>query len=287
MREKQVVIGVLTAKDYENRREACRSTWAGNLPSNIELVFLIGDPTAKLPYRENDTLYCPCPDDYTSLPQKTHWFCLWALANHDFDYLFKCDDDTYLAVDRLLEFLPAYDYVGYDIQGYASGGAGYLLSRQAAILIAARMHHKSGPEDMIVGKLLKEANIPFTPDARFHAWNNRYPRPDNQAISCHYVKPENMKRIHQRLTDGTFPGDELYRFQAKHPHWQDEIALFDNGLMARPNGDTGEYEFAPERRLLLRWDSWEDELLLWVEEDQLYRCAEKDFTVQVIACSTC
>lgn len=286
MTEKQVVIGVLTAKDYESRREACRDTWAGNLPSNVELVFLLGDPTANLPYRKGDTLYCPCPDDYPSLPQKTRWFCLWALANHNVNYLFKCDDDTYLAIDRLLESLPAQDYVGYDIQGYASGGAGYLLSRQAALLIAAHMQHKSGPEDLIAGKLLKEAGISFSPDARYHAWNNRCPRPDNDAISCHYVKPENMRRIHRRLMDGILPGNELYRLQAKHPNWRGEVVLFENGLMARPNGDGGEYEFEPQKTLLLRWDSWADELLLWIDEEQLYRSPDKDFTIQAVSCPT-
>ncbi|MBI1249051.1 hypothetical protein GC197_14565 [bacterium] len=283
MRDLRIAIGVLTAKNYDKRRQACRDTWAGtNLPSNVDLMFLIGDPSTKLPYRKKDILYCPCPDDYPSLPQKTRWFCLWALANCNCDYLFKCDDDTYLAVDRLLEILPSHDYFGYDIQGYASGGAGYALSRQAALVVAAHMHHKTGPEDRIVRDVLQEAKIPFVADARFHAWNNRSPRPGNQLISCHYCKPQRLHRIHQRLTGSTLPGKERYRLQAKHPYWEDEIILFDDGVMARSKGDEGEYELDLHKRLLLRWDSWAEELLLWDERDHLYRSPDKDFTVRII-----
>lgn len=41
-----------------------------------------------------------------SLVHKTREFCRWALTQ-DFDYLFKCDDDTFVVTDRFLKFDPA------------------------------------------------------------------------------------------------------------------------------------------------------------------------------------
>ena len=97
------------------------------------MVFLIGDPALKMPRRDGPLLYLPCPDDYHSLPQKTRWFCLWALAHTDCRQFFKVDDDTYVRVDRLLAALAAGQWsepiVGCkDGNGdHFHGGAGYLL----------------------------------------------------------------------------------------------------------------------------------------------------------------
>ena len=285
MQSVKLIIGVLSARHYEDRRQACRETWAAGLPHGVDLVFLIGDPQAKLPYQVEDMLYCPCHDDYESLPQKTRWFCAWALAHTSFEYLFKCDDDTYVAVDRLLEILPEHHYVGHDVGGYASGGAGYFLSRQAAFVVSTQLLQTTGAEDMLVQRALAEVDLPFVVDARLHPWNNRYPRPDNELVSAHHFNPRQLRRIHRELTADAPPREELHRLWAKHPHWQGEILLFDDGAMERPHGDEGEYEFKAEQSLLLRWDAWEEELLLWDRDAQVYRCPKNDFTVREIVSS--
>jgi mannosyltransferase OCH1-like enzyme len=197
-RRVKLVIGALSAQAYEQRRQACLSTWADvNERDNVDLVFIVGGGTGAVPTREGHVLRCPCPDDYLSLPQKTRWFCLWALMNYDFEYLFKCDDDTYVDVDRLLHCGVAGDYVGYDIAGFASGGAGYLLSPRAATNVVARMLESTGPEDVLVQKALAQAGMEFTPDSRFYAWNDRAPRSDNDLITSHYCGPDLMPTVHQ------------------------------------------------------------------------------------------
>ena len=115
-------------------------------------VFLLGCPTALQPELVGThALVCPCPDDYPSLPQRTRWFCRWALAQNDWDYLFKCDDDTYVSITRLsLYDLAGRDYVGAEWKpgvGYGSGGAGYFLSRKAATAVAERLEQPCGAED--------------------------------------------------------------------------------------------------------------------------------------------
>ena len=108
-------------------------------------------------------MVCPCPDDYPSLPQRTRWFCRWALAQNDWDYLFKCDDDTYVSITRLsLYDLAGRDYVGAEWKpgvGYGSGGAGYFLSRKAATAVAERLEQPCGAEDALVGQVLRSAGL--------------------------------------------------------------------------------------------------------------------------------
>ncbi|RCS49124.1 hypothetical protein DTL42_11310 [Bremerella cremea] len=285
MQNTPLIIGALSAQHYDDRRQACRDTWASNLPKEVDLVFLVGDPQAKSAYRVDDVLYCPCPDNYESLPQKTRWFCNWALASASFDFLFKCDDDTYVAIDRLLSVLPNRDYVGYDIGGYASGGAGYLLSRRAAQVVSTRMHQLTGAEDVLVQVALAAADIPFVADSRFHPWNNQCPRPENTLITSHYCNPLQMKQVHRRLVGGDSPKKELHRFSADHPHWRDEVILFDDGTFARAAGDEGDFEWKPEATLLLEWYHWSPERLDWNKEADAFQSPDKEFSLRSLTTS--
>jgi len=199
----RLIVGVLssTGEAYQARRIKCQRTWLPVLEAiGVEVVFLIGTdqtdhpPRLVLPGehgRIGTELHLPCPDDYASLSQKTRWFCRWALANRAFDYLFKCDDDTYLVPDRLLGMdLSGVDYLGGEWTpsvGYASGGAGYFLSHNAASIVASELTQTQWAEDLLVGSLLHDQGIRFNSDARFVAYANKdhRPKPDNTLVTAH------------------------------------------------------------------------------------------------------
>ena len=136
----RILIGALSAWKYPERRRRCLATWMRDADAlGVPAVFLLGCPTAVAPEQIGPhALVLPCPDDYASLPQRTMWFCRWAtqysVLGTQWDYLFKCDDDTYISIPRLLAFDPAgRDYIGAEWRpgvGYGSGGAGYFLSRR-------------------------------------------------------------------------------------------------------------------------------------------------------------
>jgi Galactosyltransferase len=116
MKKNTMVIGVLSCQKHASRREACLQAWADvKERGDADLVFILGGGQSPWPVRKECLLHCPCPDDYGSLSMKTRWFCLWAASNHEFDYLFKCDDDTYVHIDRLLNCNTLGDYVGGEI----------------------------------------------------------------------------------------------------------------------------------------------------------------------------
>lgn len=202
----KLLIGALSCQAYPERRERCLRSWAADLDrfENVDLLFLIGGCEGP-PRAAGRELYLPCPDDYASLPRKILQFLRWALVHREFDYLFKCDDDTYLRLDRLLSYdTKQQDYIGAEWApgvNYASGGAGYFLSRKAADIAARGLEslieteglggYPVGAEDLLVGEVLRRAGVPFSIEPRFIPYGNDdlRPKPGNDIITAHACDP--------------------------------------------------------------------------------------------------
>jgi len=201
----KLMIGVLSCKQYAERRIACSETWMSDATkTGVDTFFSIGAPEMFLG-RNGDILFCPCQDDYFSLPLKTWFMCRYALTMGA-DFLFKCDDDTYVRVERLLAKLEeGHDYTGFDVgtpQGllpYASGGAGYILSRKAMRWVVSRPYvcrnRADTFEDLYVGNLLRSNMVPFVADNRFSPGKDLFPTPENDVITGHYISPAHMRNI--------------------------------------------------------------------------------------------
>jgi hypothetical protein len=195
----RILIGALSGWKHHERRGRCLATWmADGDAMGVRSVFLLGCPTAEAAEEIGcHHLVLPCPDDYASLPQRTRLFCQWALSTEysalstHWDYLFKCDDDTYVSIPRLLAYdLAGRDYVGAEWRpgaAYGSGGAGYFLSRKAAATVADRLTMPSGAEDLLVGQVLRAAGIPLSIEPRFVPFGSAARRParSNDLITCH------------------------------------------------------------------------------------------------------
>lgn len=200
---RRLIIGALSCTNakYQSRRMKCQQTWLPELEAaGAEVLFLVGvgdtiDKPRLVERKEHGRigleLQIPCPDTYEALPQKTAAFCRWACANREFDYLFKCDDDTYLVPRRFLNVdLQGVDYLGAPLFiniPYASGGAGYFLSHHAAHIVAEEMQEATGPEDLIVSQHLARRGVALQPDRRFLAVGSdgHRPMPCNDLITSH------------------------------------------------------------------------------------------------------
>ncbi|ALC40033.1 CG3119, partial [Drosophila busckii] len=157
---------------------------------------------------------------------------------NDADWFLKADDDTYTIVENMRYMLYPYNpkapvYFGYKFkpyvkQGYMSGGAGYVLSREAVRRFVVEAlpkpelckEHNSGSEDKEMGKCLENVNVvagdsrdsngrgrffPFRPETHMLAdpkendwwyWQFMFYKTDDgldccsdNAISFHYVPP--------------------------------------------------------------------------------------------------
>ena len=199
----RIMIGALSGWQYADRRSRCLATWFPDARTlGLDAVFLMGIEALTAAERHADLLLLPCPDPYIALPQRTRCFCQWALTNNGWDYLFKCDDDTYVAAQRLAAYEPlGRDYIGAEWTpgvAYGSGGGGYLLSRRAAAIVAEKLTHEQGAEDLLVGEVLRAAGVKLSIEPRFTPFANeaRRPRSDNAIITAHGITGDLFRQCH-------------------------------------------------------------------------------------------
>ncbi len=206
----RILIGALSGWQHAPRRRRCASTWfPAARAAGMEAVFLLGVQNIPASERWGDALLLPCPDAYETLPQRTRAFCRWALSadcGYAWDYLFKCDDDSFVAAERLAGYDTAgRDYIGAEWRpgvGYGSGGGGYLLSRRAAAIVTQELTQPSGAEDLLVGQVLSEAGMRLSIEPRLVPFGSmaRRPRPDNDLMTVHGVEADVFLRSHSELS---------------------------------------------------------------------------------------
>jgi galactosyltransferase len=144
-----------------NRLQAVRETWGKDVAAfdNITLKFFFGRPDGGF-LREPlpDEVFLDCPDNYESLTTKTRLICKYTI-DEGYDFLFKCDDDTFVNVENLLDEIlekhPAYG--GRVHTGICAGGAGYVLNQRCCRIVAAHTKSRSRMDDVHVGLVLRDA----------------------------------------------------------------------------------------------------------------------------------
>jgi glycosyltransferase involved in cell wall biosynthesis len=100
-----------------------------------------------------------------------------------------------------------------------------------------------------------------------HQWHPRDVRFD------HYARPlrsDFQQHLLASAREGPW-GPPVRTLFVDHPDWAGELHLYENGRMARPGIDGGEYVLENRRRLILRWERWPAATLEWDETDRAYR----------------
>lgn len=257
----RILVGICSCSRYPEKRQAVRSTWLALPSPNVECQFFIGGRESLAD--EPDTVVLPVDDSYEGLPEKVLAYFAHALEHSGFDWLFKCDDDTYLVLDRLHDLVTDEgEIVGNESlrdRGSPSGGAGYLLSRRVVEqLVADASLAKRGPEDIIVGEAaIKHGATPVWTDRL--RWNAvPCPRRDNSLITAHWCSPERLLAIHTN-----FIRQPVKTVQASHPDWRDCLELYDDGIFCRrSSGCSGLWEENRDGTTALRWFDWDEEVLV-------------------------
>jgi len=218
----KILVAILTCKSFQNRADACYKSWIQDIQEPHSYYFYGSKNQSE---KISKTWNCE-PNDGEArfrLPEKTYKMLVKSL-NYDWDFLFKCDDDTYVNFNKLVEFLKDYDanddlYLGKKIGkpfAYAQGGAGYILTRSVVIKCLESLKHfykdktkNKLAEDYSVGLALKEQGINLT-----HTNLLSTPAPaiaiQNQSvcidaiinehkITTHYVNSETMEKIYEAI----------------------------------------------------------------------------------------
>ncbi len=216
----KLLIAILSCHRYNERRNAQRETWITDvlLSCAADYRYFLGrtEQLKNGPHPTADQVFLDVADDYGSLPLKTLAMLAWAYQR-GYEYVFKCDDDTYCRVDRLLASgFENHDYSGFQKMSpyygkpgveFAQGGAGYWLSRRAIATVLQEEESKrpaaitlllcGGPEDVNVARILKAAHVPLFDDRRYRPGVELAPRPDNDSITAHKCSLDEMREMHR------------------------------------------------------------------------------------------
>lgn len=181
------IVAILSCESNADRLNAVQDTWVRDLPSDCRVLSVFSRPGTPS-CLDGNNLYLDCPDSYETLPKKVIELYKFVDQNLEFDYLFKCDDDTLVDVDGFLKLdLQNKDYIGnfakdigksvYITSHYgkcsdktlevpyqrvfkapwARGGRGYFLSKKAVGSILKNFKEedlKELMEDKMIGEIL-------------------------------------------------------------------------------------------------------------------------------------
>jgi hypothetical protein len=202
-----IIVFAESCEKYESTRvRACEDTWAPLLRARgIDVLFVIGCPDQPDEFQlVGNILYVKCRDEYRDLPAKTRmaakYFTEYCPCH---DYMFKCDDDTYIHARNFAKFdIKGAAHLGARCGTYPSGGAGYFLNRQAASIVA-QSKLSTGPEDKEVGQLLRDNSITPVFDRRFSGWpsSDWKQSPAIQGTGWHGDIPPPYEKLKDQITD--------------------------------------------------------------------------------------
>jgi len=217
----KILTAILSYSQTSDLLKACLDTWIKNIQPPHDYV-IYGDERQSNTY---DKCWNCSPEEGERrhrLPIKTLNMLKKAL-NEDWDFLFKCDDDTYVNFPKLVEYLKDFDkhdvlYIGGPIFNpfpYAQGGAGYVLTRSAIIKSMDRLQEvchnpetNKRAEDYSIGFALKESGILLIDSPLLLSPSPHNARKDqsicfNQIksgnITSHYLRPETMRKIYDLI----------------------------------------------------------------------------------------
>lgn len=176
----KIFIAVISCERDKTHHEQARRTWLSN--SEVDYKFILGRECHK---QYDDELIVDAGDSLLDLIHKVRRVISYALEN-DYDYLFKCDIDTYVYIPRLLKSgFEQHEWSGY---GEPYGGSGYWINRRIMKFILEKSTFLLGleSEDSYVARNLRSFGlIPFM-DPRYNSRTADGPTRDNEIITSHW-----------------------------------------------------------------------------------------------------
>ena len=218
----KILVSILTHEGTQSNADACIKTWVKDIRTPHEYYFYGSKAQSQ---KMDRTWNCEpnCGERRDRLPEKTYKMLTESLK-HEWDFLFKCDDDTFVVFDRLIDLLKNYNpndelYIGCKLVNpiaYGQGGAGYVLTRGAVRKCIDSLKHfyndkskNKFAEDYSVGLALKEQGINLIHTDLLSTPNPKTAKQDQSVcidaiikhnkITTHYATPETIKTIYESI----------------------------------------------------------------------------------------
>lgn len=175
--------------------EAVRDTWGKDI-KGADLRFFLGLP--KIAPQQNE-VSLEVGDSLPELSYKTVAIFRWAL-NNDYDFCLKADLDTLVFPDRfMVSDFASYDWTGGQNSFFASGGAGYVLSRKAMQFVVDHPVTTTTDEDVHTAKALLKQGINLHHDPRYLFIPGQTLAPDTITYHLSSVKAWGAKATPEEL----------------------------------------------------------------------------------------
>jgi len=159
----KALIAIPSCHPMHRFEHAIRRTWGKDV-KDADLRFFVGNPAGE---PEADKVFLNVGDTLQDLTHKVVAMFGWAL-DQSYDYAFKCDLDTLVRPQALLgSDFNQFDWTGGPNSFFASGGAGYWLSRRAMQAVVDHPIEPGPAEDVNTARALLAQGIELHGDARY------------------------------------------------------------------------------------------------------------------------
>jgi len=214
----KILILVLSSKTYPSSRnkKAIKNTWGSNLKDNLKIIFYESGEVEKV---IDDTLFVETDTSSKNLGYKLLLALDWCERNIDYDFIFRTNTSSFVNTKELENYISDnligkdYVYCGIPlVRDYKESdkkinflsGAGIIFNKKTLQLILKKKEQwdHSEWEDVSLGKLLEENNIPVINGKRQDIENNFYNNiidKSNYHFRCrldnHYGYPRFLERF--------------------------------------------------------------------------------------------
>jgi hypothetical protein len=176
----RVLIGILSCGRDREYHQKVRATWLKDCPVDYKFVLGKGQPQLS-----SDEVVFDVSDNNWGCYEKTRALVGYALRE-GYDYLFKCDIDSYVHVPRLL----ASGFEQHEFSGYQGcyGGSGYWVNRRCMELLLSSENTCQffRSEDGWVLRSLAIFGVEPFQDPRYHSLTKEGPSKNNDLITVHW-----------------------------------------------------------------------------------------------------
>lgn len=257
----RLIVLVLSGIDHLEHRDTIRKTWLSEKYNDVKYLFALGTlnihPSQRITLdseqqKFNDLLFLPnLQDTYGTITKKVLQSFFHVQKEYEFDFILKCDDDSFVLISRILRELDKWEREGtkkYLYWGFFNGkaqvkrsgpwketewimcdyylpyalGGGYILSYKLVEFIAKNAESLKlyNSEDVSVGLWLAPvANIERRHDVRFDT-EYRSRGCSNQYLITHKQTIDNMRNLHEFFqSNGLLCSKEIQRRMSYQYNW--------------------------------------------------------------------